>query len=222
MAPHSTILIETPIHGRVLWRAPEAGPIAGLLVGFHGYGEQADLQMERLVAVPGAARWGLASIQALHRFYRPRSQEVVASWMTRQDRDAAIADNLRYVDAAVQAVSRACGSDQRMVVYAGFSQGAPMAFRAAVHGRARCAGVVAVGGEIAPELLGRPDARFPPAVLVRGARDEWYSQAQLEADIAALEARRVAVRAVVFDGGHEWSAEAATAAGDLLAAVQDA
>jgi predicted esterase len=217
-----TLLIETPVHGRVLWRAPEERPVAGLLVGFHGYGEQADLQMERLATVPGAARWGLASVQALNRFYRPRSQEVVASWMTRQDRDAAIADNLRYVDAAVDAVHHACRSGQLVVVYAGFSQGAPMAFRAAVHGRARCGGVIAVGGEIAPELLAEPGARFPPVVLVRGTRDEWYSQAKLDADVAALEARRVAVRAVVFDGGHEWSGDAAQAAGELLAAVHEA
>ena len=41
-------------------------------------------------------RW--SSIQGLHRFYQRRTNEVIASWMTRQDRELAIADNLAYVD----------------------------------------------------------------------------------------------------------------------------
>ena len=95
-------LVATPTHGRVLIRHAEHDA-RGLLVGFHGYMENADVQMQRLEAIPGAAQWTLASVQALNRFYRGRSEEVVASWMTRQDRDIVIADNIAYVDAAVDA-----------------------------------------------------------------------------------------------------------------------
>ena len=42
----------------------------GLLVGFHGYMENAEMQMQRLEAIPGGLEWTLVSIQALHRFYR--------------------------------------------------------------------------------------------------------------------------------------------------------
>src|SRR3982751_1491847 len=77
-------VVPTLTHGRVLARAPRAAAQKGLLVGFHGYMENARIQMDRLEAVPGSAAWTLVSIQALHRFYRGRTEEVVASWMTRE------------------------------------------------------------------------------------------------------------------------------------------
>src|ERR1051325_2228207 len=89
--------IEATTHGRYLV-APADGP-APFLVGFHGYAEPADLQFERLRGLPGADRWTLVAVQALHRFYLGRRNDVVASWMTRQDRELAIADNLAYVAA---------------------------------------------------------------------------------------------------------------------------
>jgi len=87
-----TIAVTT--HGRYLVEKPAASGPAPLLVGFHGYGEGAEAQLERMRRIGGADRWRLVSIQGLHRFYQRRADQVVASWMTRQDRDLAIADNL--------------------------------------------------------------------------------------------------------------------------------
>src|SRR5208283_2019971 len=91
-----TRLISTAITGRYLVEpAPQAG--APLLVGFHGYGQRAEHLLEELRRIPGAAGWTLVAVQALHRFYSPKTQEVVGSWMTSLDRDQAIEDNLAYV-----------------------------------------------------------------------------------------------------------------------------
>ncbi|MEO5897827.1 MAG: phospholipase, partial [Vicinamibacterales bacterium] len=122
------LLVSTSTHGRVLMR-PAVSPTA-LLIGFHGYMENADIQMDRLAALEGSDAWTLVSVQALSRFYKGRSQEVVASWMTRQDREVTIEDNIAYVDRVVEQVATA-GTP---VVFAGFSQGVAMAFRAAVRG----------------------------------------------------------------------------------------
>jgi predicted esterase len=165
--------------------------------------ENAAIQMARMMEIPGAARWTLASIQGLHRFYRGRSQDVVASWMTREDREAAIADNIAYVAAALAAVPHEAST---RIVFAGFSQGVAMAFRAAVRGPNRASHVIAVGGDVPPELLADDASAFPPVLLARGERDEWYSQAKFDADVAALRARDVDIRPVVYDGAHEWSA----------------
>jgi len=216
--PMSILLIETPTHGRVIVRERTAPTRAGLLVGFHGYAETAEIQIARLAAVPGADAWTLLSVQALHRFYRGRSEEVVSSWMTRQDRDTAIADNVRYVDAAIAAV-RTSGSNDP-IVYAGFSQGVAMAFRSAVLGRWPGAGVVAVGGDVPPELLEDGTLRFPDVLMVRGTADEWYTQANFESDVEGLKARSCKIEPVVFDGGHEWSNAASESAGTFLSSVQ--
>src|SRR5450631_50972 len=97
--------LKSTVHGRYLVRGTDAGHPAPVLVGFHGYAESADAQLDRLRAIPGTERWILVAVQGLHRFYQSRTNEVVASWMTRQDRELAIADNVGYVSAALDAVA---------------------------------------------------------------------------------------------------------------------
>ena len=204
------LLISTPTHGRILVRAAESP--STVLVGFHGYMENADIQLDRLAAIPGAERWTLVSVQALNRFYKGRTQEVVASWMTRQDREAAIADNIAYVDRVVEAVAPA----GIPIVFAGFSQGVAMAFRAAVRGARRGSAVIAVGGDVPPELLEDSSLAFPPVLLARGERDEWHTSAKHSADVAALHSRGVNLEPLLFLGAHEWTDEVSRAAGRFI------
>jgi predicted esterase len=172
--------------------------------------------MQRLAAIPGSDRWGLVSVQGLHRFYRGRSQDVVAGWMTRQDREDAIRDNIAYVDNVIDA-TRAGGEP---IVLTGFSQGVAMAFRAAVRGRAGANAVIAMGGDIPPELLADPGSRFPRVLLMRGAADDWYTAQKLAADVAALRARGDDPESFTCAGGHEWTAETSAAAGRWLAPIK--
>src|SRR5256885_16597122 len=97
--------IAATIHGRYLVETPPGGAPVGTLVGCHGYAEPAEAQLERMQAIAGADRWLLVAVQGLHRFYQRRANEVVASWMTRQDRELAIADNIAYAASIVDAVA---------------------------------------------------------------------------------------------------------------------
>jgi len=144
-------------------------------VGFHGYGEDAEIQLERLRAIPDSDRWLCVSIQALHRFYQKRTERVVASWMTRQDREAAIGDNVAYVANCINAVAAEWPAT-RNIVFAGFSQGVAMAYRAAVHSARTVAGVIAVGGDLPPELTPGELKCVSAALLARGTSDGWYSK----------------------------------------------
>src|SRR3954468_18392044 len=205
--------IPTTTHGRVLIRHATTSSARGLLVGFHGYMENAAIQLARLETIPGADAWTLLSVQGLHRFYRARSQEVIASWMTREDRDDAIADNIAYVDNALRLVA----SDARAsIVHVGFSQGVAMAFRAALRGERSAAGVIAIAGDVPPELLADAACAFPPVLLVRGEADEWHTAAKLDADVTALRERGAEVEVVVHPGGHDWTPGVGDAAGAWL------
>lgn len=197
----------------MLVRPARAAAARGVLVGFHGYKENAAIQLERLEGIPGVSAWTLVSVQGLHRFYLGRTEEVVASWMTREDRDTAIADNLAYVAAALEEVPH---DETTPLVYLGFSQGVAMAFRAAVLGRDRASALIAIGGDVPPELLADRAWRFPSVFLARGERDEWFTQSRFDADVAALTARGVPPRSLVYDGAHEWNAAVASAAGEFL------
>ena len=212
MAAH---VIQTPTHGRYLVReAANTGP-APLLVGFHGYKETAEIQMERLGAIPGADRWVLVSIQGLNRFYSGRTEQVVANWMTRQDRELAIADNRVYVGAVVEAVAAAYHATGPLV-FTGFSQGVAMAFRSACASTRCVSGVAVLGGDVPPDLDREALGRVGHVLLGRGERDEWYTGAKRAGDVARLDEARVNLDAPVLDAGHEWTADFSRTAGAFL------
>lgn len=214
--------IATAIHGRYLVLPPTSPGPAPILVGFHGYAEDAETQLERLRAIPESANWLIVSIQGLHRFYQRRTDRVVAGWMTRQDRENAIADNLAYVENTLDAVAAEWPTVPG-VVFAGFSQGVAMAFRAAARTARRVAGVIAVGGDVPPELAPADLRRIHAALIARGASDDWYTKEKFAEDERRLREASAAVRAFQFHGGHEWpemSAETSTFLENARAALR--
>jgi predicted esterase len=212
------INVAVTTHGRLLVDGELPAAPARLLVGCHGYAQSADEMMELLGSVPAAGPWTRVAIQALHRFYRGRTQITVGSWMTRQDRDLLIADNVAYVDAAVREV--AAGRAIERLVFCGFSQGVAMAFRAALLGARKADAVLALGGDVPPDLLADPAIVFPRVLLARGTRDEWYTDLKLRGDEARLLQRGARVETVTFDGAHEWHGDFATSAGRVLEALK--
>ena len=213
-----TRTIAASTHGRYLVVRPSHSDPAPLLVGFHGYAELADEALSRMQTIPGTADWLLVSIQGLHRFYRGRTNDVVASWMTKQDRDLAIADNAAYVASVIDAVAKEWQVSETLV-FTGFSQGVAMAFRAACTSRRAVSGVVALGGDVPPELDRDALSRIPAALVGRGLRDEWYTDTKRDADLLRLEAAGIDVEAVNADAGHEWTAAFSAAAAAFLQRV---
>lgn len=219
-----SIVVEARTHGRYLVRPPE-GECAGILVGFHGYMEWAARHLGELEQIPGGERWALVAVDALSSFYSRSAGtgQVVRGWMTRDLREEAIEDNVRYVRSVLDAVRARFGWRQP-VVLEGFSQGASMAWRAALLAGHEVAAVVALGGDIPPELAALPVATpFPGRALVaRGDADEWYDAAKLATDVERLGGRATKVESFTFAGGHEWSGAFRAKAGELLAELSPA
>ncbi|HTQ79806.1 MAG TPA: phospholipase [Thermoanaerobaculia bacterium] len=209
--------IATLTHGTYLVETPERVDGAPLLLGFHGYGENAAKHMEELLRIPGAARFLRCSVQGLHPFYN-KMGEVVASWMTRHDREQSIEDNIRFIAAVVARLKREYPVGQGLV-FAGFSQGSAMAYRAAAGSGHPCRGLIVLGGDLPLDVEVRDLHGFPPILLGRGAREQWYDEAKMAHDVAALRAKGVDVRPFVYPGGHEWTEEFRQAAGDFLGEV---
>jgi len=219
MTPDTTAaeirLVAATVHGRYALRAPANDDGRHRwLVGFHGYAHNAEIFLETLRAVPGAESWRLASVQALHPFYN-RTNKVVANWMTRQDREHAIADNIAYVDAVLEDMATSFGAPESLV-FAGFSQGVAMAYRAAMRGKHPARAIVAAGGDLPPELAAGVTRAWPTVVIATGRRDTYYTPELLERDAAFLAARGAEVRRCVFEGGHEWAPAVRDVAGKLL------
>ncbi len=207
-------------HGRYLLDRGTAGAGAPLLVGFHGYGENADRHLEKLRRIPGAEGWLLCAVGALHPFYNTKTGEVLGCWMTRQSREQAIDDNIRYAASVVAEVRRRERPSERLV-YAGFSQGVAMMYRAAARGGFACHGLLALAGDVPPELAGAELPGAPPVLLGRGTEDPLYTEETMARDLEVLAQLGMAVTTCVFEGGHVWSAEYYRAAGELLRRVRE-
>ncbi len=216
----------TTVHGRVILDAV-AEPL-GALVGFHGYAQTAEDMLAELQQIPGADRWTKVSVQALHPFYIRGDSKVVANWMTRQDRDLAIADNIAYVQTALSAALSSTPVStlqstrvEHPVIFIGFSQGAAMAYRAALRSAHPASGIVALGGDIPPEVKTDASLRWPAVLIGVGDREEWYSGEKLDADLAFLKSRAIEHQVERFTGGHEWTEEFRSAVGRFIAALAD-
>ena len=211
--------IEAAVHGRYLVQVPRTqGPWTALF-SFHGYGEDAATNLTAVQRIPGLDDWLIVAVQALHPFYT-KSEQIVASWMTRQDRELAVNDNIRYVRAVVNAVTREFPINSE-VVFAGFSQGVAMAYRAAAHIPA--AGVIALAGDVPPDIMKPPDRSALPHVLLgRGTDDDWYTEEKMAADVERLKTLAASVDVCVFPGRHEWTETFAREAGEFLAGLRNA
>lgn len=186
-----------------------------MLVGFHGYAEPAEHALDRLRRIAGSDRWVIVSVQGLNRFYQRRTNAVIAGWMTRQDRDLAIADNRAYVSAVVDAVAREWATTATLV-FSGFSQGVAMAFRAAAASTRRVSGVIAAGGDVPPEIDAPLLGRIAAALVCRGVHDEWYTGEKFVADLERLRNAGVRTQPLEFPGGHEWSDDVVRTSGEFL------
>jgi len=215
-APHAARTIAAGTHGLYLLAVPPGGGRHPVLMGFHGYGESAETHLAALAAIPGAEHWALCAVQALHRFYDRKSGAVVAGWMTSQDRELAIADNIAYVRDVARAILAEPWADGRLV-YAGFSQGVAMAYRAAAFAGIAARGLIALAGDVPPDVLADGMRAFPPLLIGTGESDVWYTPARLAADAAALAALGITPQTLVFQGGHVWTPQFAAAAGQFLA-----
>ncbi len=197
MAIHE-FMIPTEIHGHVLCDG-EPGSYDYLIVGFHGYTENAELQLQRLqeLHIDNAL---LLSIQGLHCFYR--HDRIAASWMTSQNRERCIADNIHYVNKSIEQLAPQYSWNK--LVFMGFSQGAAMAYRAALKGMHQCDVLCINGGDIPPDTYELCPS-LPPSCVLRGSDDQSYNQEKLNADKIYLQHEHTQIHE--FAGGHEWNAQ---------------
>lgn len=193
--------VATTIHGRFLTEQIGAGSPRLLLVGFHGYAQNAQAILDPMRRFAPADSL-LVAVQALHRFYSRSQQQVVASWMTREDRELMLADNLEYVDRVLAAARAECEAAGAGIVMVGFSQGTAMAWRAAV---AQSTPVIALGGDIPPELTAQSLASVSSALVGHPSLDDWYTAEKHESDLARLADAGCSARSCRLDGGHDWS-----------------
>jgi predicted esterase len=82
-----------------------------------------------------------------------------------------------------------------------------MAYRTAARSGQRVDAVVALAGDVPPELRAGGWGARPHVLIGRGSREEWYGEEKLETDLAALGELGIPAEVCRFEGGHEWAGE---------------
>ena len=188
----------------------DPGPAREVWLACHGYGQLAARFLEKLRVLDDGRRY-LVAPEGLSRFYlseRVTERRVGASWMTREDRLAEIADYVRYLDAVYDDVLARLDRARVTVHALGFSQGAATVSRWTAMGKARIDRVVLWGGEFPPDLdLTRAEyaerLRAARLTLVYGRSDEYITPKVLAAATERFGAHDIPYREIPFTGGHE-------------------
>lgn len=176
----------------------------------HGYGQQAAAFLESFSGLDDGNRL-LVAPEALSRFYLEtgtsgrHGEQVGASWMTREERDAEIDDYVRYLEALRGQVLAPIGRSDVPVRVLGFSQGVATAARWVGQTGWRPQELILWGGLLPAELVGAdPDRTLPlvPLILVAGERDETLDQIRLRGQATQLRERGFNCQQLSFGGGH--------------------
>lgn len=151
--------------------------------------------------------------EALSRFYLPGSagphtadDRVGASWMTREDRDAEIEDQVTYLDMVAAAVLGSRDRGRTRIVALGFSQGAAAVCRWAARTATRPDELVLWGSGVPADVLDGDDSvrlRAMRITLVVGANDAFIGDGAIAEQRERLGAAGLSHRVVRFEGGHE-------------------
>ncbi len=178
----------------------------------HGYGQLAGRFLRQFAPLDDGTRLIVAP-EALSRFYldpiaqrrHETSPRIGASWMTREDRGAEIADYVEYLERLSTEIRHPLSGAAPRVVVLGFSQGTATVSRWLAASEHRVDQLVLWGGAIPPELDLAPWAgRLHGAAitLVAGMQDEFASPAAVAAEAERLSAAGVAFTLQRFEGGH--------------------
>ena len=190
---------------------PPADAVDGLTdlwIVCHGYGQLAGAFLESFAGVATTSR-RIVAPEGLSRFYLDRvsapDRRVGATWMTREDREHEIADQVAYLDALHERLRPAATASRVRLSVLGFSQGVATVTRWLSFGRVRADEVILWAGAFPPDLDVASFAERlhgAPVVLVVGVHDALASWAGADALLQRFGEAGIAARLVSFDGGH--------------------
>jgi predicted esterase len=175
----------------------------------HGYSQLARRFVRQFSQIAGDNR-AVVAPEALNRFYvdppRPdgppaAERRVGTTWMTREDRDAEIADYVAYLDRVrTEIVPQA----QRVTVL-GFSQGVATACRWVALGTSLVERLILWAGPVPNDLdlsLLAKRSNGMRVEIVLGTHDEFARFRKIDEELALLREAGVVYSHVSFEGGH--------------------
>jgi predicted esterase len=187
--------------------------LAEVWIVCHGHGQLARRFLSRFLPLERPDRLFVAP-EALSRFYLepPRTgphaalTPVGASWMTAEDREAEIDDQVNYLDLLHNHIFELIDRASVRLWVLGFSQGTATAARWVIRGKVEPDRVVLYSGLLPSELDKEGAARLAkrsPLTIALGTRDDFARPELIAAQETLLQELGAPHTTIRFDGGHE-------------------
>jgi len=208
--------LEIPKTARYFCSGATEAEASELWVVCHGYAQLASRFLRHFDPIAGDKRLIVAP-EGLSRFYvdSPRGHHgadarIGATWMTREDRLAEIADHVRYLDLLVDELTRRRTAPFPRITALGFSQGVATVSRWLALGSTHADHVILWAGTLpsdtAPDEAGRIFGGARLTVVI-GDTDPLVDSARIAGELEKLDGAGVTYEVVRFGGGHELDGE---------------
>lgn len=167
----------------------------------HGYAQLASDFLNEFNGISTDRRLVVAP-EGLHRFYhKGGADKVVASWMTKEDREDDIRDYVSWLDMAAADVLLRCRPDVKITVL-GFSQGAATATRWITSGMTTIHHLILWCGFFPPDLREDFSVAETQLTIVTASDDRFISPEEEQRQLAIIKAKHATYKHIRFTGQH--------------------
>ncbi|MFI5204294.1 MAG: alpha/beta hydrolase [Flavobacteriales bacterium] len=177
--------------------------IRRIWVVLHGYGQLAEHFLQKFNVLKNDQTLIIAP-EGMHRYYlNGVSGKVGASWMTKEERENDITDNVHYLDGLLQEIKSGCSNAD--VVVLGFSQGVATAARWVAYGKVNPVKVIFWGGLFPPDMNWEVASgiwKTQNVHILIGNEDEFYTSKDFKAYYAPVLTRFGKVEIHEYEGKH--------------------
>lgn len=169
-----------------------------VLYVLHGYGQLVKYFIRKFNELPEDVL--IVAPEGMHRFYLEGSSgRVGASWMTREDRETDIKDNLAYLEELDRIVSQKFNVQERYLL--GFSQGGATASRWEELGTVTFHGVIIWASVFPPDLSKQACNGSGNHYFIIGNQDPFFHSEQQDEICAFYEDKGYEI--IRYDGSHD-------------------
>ncbi|MEN8928912.1 MAG: hypothetical protein ABF242_08980 [Flavobacteriales bacterium] len=197
------IKIKTPRTARLYVTHEITENTEEVIIACHGYAQLGKYFIKKFDKISSVKR-SVVAPEALNKFYwNGMSGRVVASWMTKEDRESEIEDYIHYLNQVYKLIKDK--NPKARIIAFGFSQGSSTISRwlAQKNHKIECERLILWSGSFPMDVIDEPVFKTISFQYLFGNKDEYYSQEKIQSLQSTLKERGINPKFIEFEGGHK-------------------
>ena len=197
--------IETKKTARVIVNGKLDESTKEIVIVLHGYAQLADYFIKKFDRIKTNERTIIAP-EGLSRFYwQGMNGRVVASWMTKVDRENEIKDQIQYLNQVYKLLTEKVPNAK--VTILGFSQGTATVSRWIGNTKLKINRIILWAGGISEDVLHIQNIKSQLFEIIIGDKDEYISNVSIDEMREKYDESNINYNLTTFKGGHDINSE---------------